>query len=336
MPRKTSPRLSEALKEYLEVRSTYLAATTLDNDASVLRRFVAGVGDRQAHTLSHQTVEKWFAAEAKRLQPRSFNKARSRVMLFLGFCARRGWVDTDPSGEIRPRKVVRRERLRLSPAELLELPGFARTSRDRCLLVLAANTALRGGEIRDLRVSDVDLAGGWLHVRISKSALEDVMPISSELETALRGWLREYEDEFHGLEPDWYLFPRRGSGHNEFAEDGTVLRYVYGGHKPTLETRNLPEIVQRALIEAGHVIEPGEGIHTLRRSVARAFFDRAVSGGYDAALRATSALLHHSSSQVTEIYLGLTSEKLSRDEILHGRSFLGEMAEVASLSSKAS
>ena len=135
-----------------------------------------------------------------------------------------------------------------------------------------------------------------------------------------------YSAEFGGLEADWYLFPRRASGHNEFGENGEVLRYVYGGLIPTKDTRNLPEIVQKALTDAGHVIETGEGVHTLRRSVARAFFDRAVAGGYDAALRATSALLHHSSSQVTEHYLGLSTEKLSRDEILHGQSFLTAMA----------
>lgn len=325
MPRKTSPRLSEALAEFQDVRATYVAKTTLANDGSVLRKFVTGVGDRQVHTLTSRQVEKWFAGEAQVQAPNSFNKQRSRVSNFLAFCSRRGWLAIDPIGEVRPRRVVKRERLRLSPAEMLELPAYARTGRDRAFLVLAANTALRGSEIRDLRICDADLAGGWLHVRIQKSALEDVMPMSSELSKALRAWLQEYQDECGSLEADWYLFPRRGSGHNEFAEGGEVVRYIYGKHQPTKDTRNLPEIVQRALTDAGHVIEAGEGVHTLRRSVARAFFDRAVNEGYDAALRATSALLHHSSSQVTEHYLGLSSEKLSRDDILHGRSFLGAM-----------
>lgn len=326
MPRRTSPRLSEALAEYQDVRAAYVAASTLANDWSVLRKFVAGMKDRHVHTLTPQCVEKWFAAEAKRQKPQSFNKVRSRVTNLLRFCARRGWMDSDPTSEVRPRRVTKRERLRLSPAELLELPSYAHTHRDRTFLVLAANTALRGSEIRDLRVKDVDLAGGWIHVRIQKSALEDIMPMSRELTAAMSTWLTVYSEECDGLQADWYVFPRRRSGHNEFGEHGEVLRYVYGGLIPCKETRNLPEIVQRALTDAGHVIEPGEGVHTIRRSVARAFFDGAVADGYDAALRATSALLHHTSSQTTEIYMRLSTEKLNRDEILHGRSFAPAMS----------
>jgi len=325
MPRKTSPRLSEALADFQGVRATYVAPTTLANDQSVLQRFVAGVGDPCCHNLTSQTVERYFAALAREQQPRSFNKVRSRVNTFLAFCGRRGWMDRDPLGEVRPRRVIKRERLRLSPEEMLELPSYARTPRDKALLVLAANTALRASEIRSLRVRDVDLAGGWLHVRIQKSALEDVMPISAELDTALREWFAVYEEEAGPLEADWLLIPGRGAGHNDYGPKGEVLRYVYGPLKPLVETKNLAEIVQKALVDAGHTIEPGEGVHTLRRSVARAFFDMAVAGGYDAALRATSALLHHSSSQVTEVYLGLTSEKLSRDEILRGQDFLTSM-----------
>jgi integrase len=325
MPRKTSPRLSEAFREFQSVRGAYVAPTTLTNDASVIGRFVAGVGDPYCHVLSARIVERYFSTVAVAQQPRSFNKCRSRVNTFLAFCARRGWVEGDPLAEVRPRKVVKRERLRLSPQELLDLSSFAPTARDRAFLEVAVNTALRASEICTLRVRDVDLVGGGLRVRIQKSALEDVMPITVELDAALRTWLKTYEEECGPLDPDWLLIPSRGSGHNGFGPKGEVLRYVYGPLKPLVGMKRPASVVQQALIDAGIAIERGEGVHTLRRSVARAFFDKAVAHGYDAALRATSALLHHSSSQVTELYLGLTSEKLSRDEILRGRECLTSM-----------
>jgi integrase len=232
-------------------------------------------------------------------------------------------------GEIGRLKVTKRERLRLSPQELIELPSHTDNQRDRTLIITAANTALRAGEIGRLRVGDVDLAGGWLRVKIEKSYLEDIMPITKELDAALRVWLTYYSDQSGHLEQGWYLFPSRGPGRNVYTRTGGQQHatHEHGALKPNEPIAKLALIVQRALRTGGHSIEPGEGFHTVRRSVARAFFDANVDRGFDAALRATSALLHHSSSQVTEVYLGLSSEKLHRDDVLRGQEFLTAMVD---------
>lgn len=85
-------------------------------------------------------------------------------------------------------------------------------------------------------------------------------------------------------------------------------------------------VVQDALRMAGVRVEPGEGVHTLRRSVARGFFDAAAEAGYDGALRTTAALLHHQSTQTTELYLGIAADRLRRDATLRGQPFLTEIA----------
>src|SRR5690606_30101648 len=97
-------------------------------------------------------------------------------------------------------------------------------------------------------------------------------------------------------------------------------------------------VVQGALGALGYPTR-GEGCHTVRRSVARAFFDSmATDTGYDAALRTVSAMLHHKSSATTEIYLGLTSERVRRDSLLRGRPFLSALgapvAEIVELHAK--
>jgi integrase len=313
LPRRSTPLLSEAAKEYLEVRETYLARNTFINERIQLRLFIAGVGDRRCHLLTARQTEQWFALEATRQKASSYNKIRSRVAGFIKFAMLRGWMDTDPAGMVRPRKVVKEERFRLSVPELLELPSYARSERDRAIIVTACTTALRADEIRNLRVRDVDLAGGWLRVMISKSSKQDVMPVTQELAVELREWLKAYERMTRtDLEPEWYLFPARvrGNGSGVYRVDGTA------------RINKMASVIQEAIKAAGHVIDSGEGVHTLRRSVARAFFDMACVAGYDAALRMTSSLLHHSSSQVTEIYLGLQSERLSRDDFLRDQPFL--------------
>ena len=336
MARRTSPTVGEAVELYLALRKGKFAHDTWVNDRSQLNRFADAVGrQRQMHTLTPEDAEAFFLtgdnALCDQMAASSFNKVRSRVITWMEFCRRRRMIDQDLMGEVDSLPVLKRERLRLSPAEMLALPSYAGNSRDRSLIILAVNTALRASEIVSLRLRDVDLDGGWLRVTVQKSHLQDVMPITAELDAGLRQWLRDYTEQVaasHGpLNGEWFLFPSRLPGRNRYRRvDGElVATYEHGPLVPAQQITKPALIVQRALRSSGTTTEPGEGLHTLRRSVARAFFDSNVQRGYDSALRATSALLHHSSTQVTEHYLGLASEKLHRDEVLRGRSFLSLM-----------
>jgi integrase len=237
----------------------------------------------------------------------------------------REWLSGDLLAMVKKKSVVKRERLRLSAEELLELPDYAAYGRDKAVIHLAMNTALRAGEIASLRVKDLDMANLSLRVQVHKSSREDVMPVTQELAEAMHEWLREYKRQFGELQPDWFLFParKRGNGSAVFLLD------------PERPIAKMASIVQKAMIAAGHTIERGEGIHTLRRSVARVFFDQACAAGHDAALRMTSSFLHHASTQVTEGYLGLQHERLSRDEILRGQRFLSLGEKSVELSSLA-
>lgn len=66
----------------------------------------------------------------------------------------------------------------------------------------------------------------------------------------------------------------------------------------------------------------GQGVHLLRRSAGRAFYDLVRAQGYDPALREVSVYLHHSRSSTTELYLGLDPERSTGDSRLRGKPFL--------------
>lgn len=185
-------------------------------------------------------------------------------------------------------RVTKRERLRLSPAELIRLLECTGHPRDRAVLALAMNTALRASEIAGLRLGDVDLDGGWLTVRITKSAVEDLMPVTLELDHELRVWLDFYAANTSGpLGPTAYLFPAKAPGRWRYSTTptpGVEQRmgnsvYVHGKLNPTMPIRKPAETVQRALRQSGYEIAAGEGLHTVRRSLARAFFDRESAAG---------------------------------------------------------
>jgi integrase len=174
-------------------------------------------------------------------------------------------------------------------------------------------------------VADVNYEALELHVVITKSGIEDRMPISSDLAPELRAWMTAYARALpYPLQGDHYLFPAQNPSRLMSTRENPLNR-ERGDLRPENRMTKPAVVVQRALRALGLDIAPGEGFHTLRRSAARAFFDSMAAKGHDEALRMTSAYLHHSSTQTTEVYLGLQHERLRRDEALRGQPFLSAM-----------
>lgn len=330
MARRT-PSVQAALDEYLATRQ-HNAENTRINDQSVLQAFVRRIGDIQVGHLTARHVENYFLGSGgliERNNPRSYNKVRQRVLGFLTFCADRGYSRTPLMTNIRPRKVFHRDRLRLTPDQMLEMLEATTNARDRGMLAVAVNLGLRAGEITGLTVSDVNLPGQTLHVVVSKSGFAEYMPISSDLDGELRLWLVAYAREVgSAMTGHAFLFPAR---HPPRLRSMTSAKYPTlpqpGALRPQDRLTKPAVVVQRALRRLDMDVEAGEGFHTLRRSAARAFFDRMASEGHDEALRMTSSFLHHSSSQVTETYLGLQHERIKRDLALRGQPFLSAMVD---------
>ena len=154
------------------------------------------------------------------------------------------------------------------------------------------------------------------------------MPVPGELDRELRRWLQAYQDDVRGpLEPDWFLVPAHGAPTPFW--DPAVKRWTAGyadrNLNPCRRVSGTSSRVQDALTRAGYPVRDdygrsaGEGVHTLRRSGARALFDRLAGEGYDGAIRTVQAMLHHESQQTTEGYLGLTMDVKRRNDLLRGR-----------------
>lgn len=325
MPRRQTPRLSEALQQYQVTRSTYVARTTLQNDSSVLRRFVEGVQDPQVHNLGAQACEAYFAQETGRQSARSYNKVLMRVRGFLRFCITRGWLAHDPLVFLRPRKVTQNERLRLSPQQLRSLVESTDNQRDRALLAMAVNTGLRASDLVAMSVGQLDLEAGFVALTIQKTGDADRLPVTSDLDIEMRRWLAYYAErlQVHGLalESTMRLFPALGARQSERDPDGRPR--PYGDPKPYTGVHKPADVVHRALIRIGIEQTAHEGFHTIRRSIGRLVFERALEAGHDGALRTTAALLGHKSTATTELYLGVRSDRVKRDALMRGQSLLG-------------
>lgn len=351
-------RLSEAIDEYLAIQQArtgtdgHRGNNTAAADNNVLRMFLRMSGDRVLTNLTARHVEDWFygpggirdhhkvetkRAGKKRISPpvseATHNHYRSRLKMFFKWCVQRDYMRADVMSHTSALKVPRMSRQRPSAVTLLALLEATTNGRDRCYLAVAMNTAMRSSDIRALRVKDIDLEDGWIYSTIRKTGDADDKPISADMDRELRTWLTAYaQDLGRPLRDEDYLFPRRRGGlinHYETAEDGTRFPvrspYVW---VPEVYVKDTHLIIQKAMKSLGMPTYK-EGTHTVRRAVARAYFDWvAAEKGDQAALRETAAFLNHSSTATTEIYLGMTPEKERRDRRLKGNPFLSAIATV--------
>ncbi len=273
----------------------------------------AGIGSM--HNVEPDLVSAWWTSLD--YQESTMATRLSQLRSFLGYCVNRGWIESDPSVLLRANKPVAEVREHLAPAELLALIEATVYPRDRILVALAVNLALRGGEIARLRIKDLNLEAGTLIVRPDKTHSDpDPMPITADLDAELRRWLHHYQHRA-AVAPDSYLVPA------QHVEPNTG-RITYRTTRPTAQPY---EVVKKGLTKLGWETVKGEGVHTCRRSVARIYFDMVEADeSFDSALLATMTLLHHERPETTLRYIGRDRLVMARDAKLRGRPFLTRLA----------
>lgn len=340
------PRLSVVLDDYLALRKARLAPTTARNEEFVLRRFVANIGDIQVRHLTPAHVERWFygdngvmsthtsrdGRDRQPVQASTHNFYRTRLKEFFAYLARKGLTRADLLQEVRPQRLEVKKRLQPSVEMLWAMLDSTDCPRDRAILATVMNTGLRASNVASIRMGDVDLDALTLRVRITKSRTEDDLPITADLAGELRRWMTAYrtscieDDRPVEITNENFLFPARTGVRYRWRTNDEGWREQFHAPSAWLPERPVSKVhrvVQSALRAVG-LPTTHEGVHTIRRAVARIYFDNLCEEGeWDSALRMTSALLHHSNTSTTETYLGLDKDRRARDASLRGKSLLG-------------
>lgn len=331
-----SQRLPDVIEEYERSRlySQGLGKNTMRNERSSLDRLLAEVGPVQVRHLTERHVDAFLAAmQARGHSAGTMNIHLQTLRNFFNFCTRRGYLKTSPVEHRRKYRSVPRQRLRV-PAEkfpaLLENAGHP---RDRILVATGLFLWLRSSEAVNLTVGDVNLSDGEITVRIYKTKQLDVMPISYEYDQELRRWLAFYAADLgEPLRPDMYLIPSKSRPRDKDPVTGQFLSIPGEPHlRPYARMTNTALIVKNILTRSGYPVRDDggrstmEGMHTLRRSGARARFDFLVSQGYDGAIKEVQAGLHHASVQTTERYIGIDLDAQRRYVNIKGNLLYGDI-----------
>lgn len=325
--------LSDVIADYLKSCGTGggCQPSTVRNKRRTLDHLLTAVGNIQTRNVNPLHVDRFFAAMASRGHcPAVMNNHLFTLRHFFRWAGQRGYrtLGDDPSAGRRPMKLPQKDRLLVPASDFGRLLDACEHPRDRIVVALGLYLFLRQSEIAVLRISDIDLKHSMAHVTVQKTREFDEMPISRELDVELRRWLTWYAKDSGPLQPSWYLTPAKigakftGVGRGVLVRtDRKVLQL-----RPTTKQQKIEKCATRALELAGYPIRDDtgkptmEGIHTLRRSGARALFDDRIGvASYEGIGRAIQAMLHHKSFAMTERYLGISLDKKRRNELLAGK-----------------
>jgi site-specific recombinase XerD len=155
--------------------------------------------------------------------------------------------------------------------------------RDRAVLLSIATLGLRGQEVRNLKLTEIQWRAGEIRLAETKSRRERALPLPQELGTALAEYV------LHGR-------PRLDVPH-------VFLRHR-APQGPITSTHGVGHIVRKHLLRA-RIRAPSHGAHMLRHSLATRMVNQGVG------VKQIADLLGHASIDSTAVYTKVDVRSLS-------------------------
>jgi site-specific recombinase XerD len=164
-------------------------------DLATLDRWARSEGLDLARLTEEQLRQYFRFREDEGISPLTLVRSRSSVDRFYAHCVSIGDRRDVPVAQLERQDALYRPKVFLNEVQvrsLIEQPDDATPlgRRDRAILEVLYATAIKPSELVSLKISDVDLAGGTLHVRGRRYGAKR-LPINATALAALRGHLRE-------------------------------------------------------------------------------------------------------------------------------------------------
>jgi integrase/recombinase XerD len=257
-----------------------ISERTVDRHGRMVMRLLPGLGDDPG-TYTAELVRRVILAEAQRSSRPYIKTMMTALRGYLRFLAAHGvcqpWLDRAvpaiPQWRLSalPRYLPAADVERLiTSCDLTKPHGI----RDKAILLLLARLGLRAGDIRGMRLSDVEWNEGALRVR-GKGRREVRLPLPQDAGDALLDYLERARPRVD----DDRMFLRSSAPYRPFAGPCAVS-----------------DVVRLALKRAGIASPPSRGTNLLRHSAATGMLRAG------ATLDAIGAVLRHRSTDTTAHY----------------------------------
>jgi integrase/recombinase XerD len=258
-----------------------------------LRPFLKWVGPRDVGALGLRELEvewlgMWGDAVEERIgrrpSPRTLRNHIIALRVFFAFLHTHEFIARNPAALLVAPRPIRRRNDWLTPEEDAALFQAAIRPTEQIVIALLRWTGMRSAEAESLLVRDVDVSGGMITIRSSKTqAGVRAVPIFPPLVPFLSSW---HEHQQHrGVSGSHHpLLATRTGLHMSHAQLWVTVKRVAGRG---LVRPQVPRDLDRHNISA---VSP----HTLRRTFATDLLNRGVR------IEVVSKLLGHSNTRTTE------------------------------------
>ncbi len=278
--------LSVFVDKYLERRKAEgLRRATLDTFRHIVSRLVKYVGaGRPIASITTDEVSEFLADQrmiartrvGQPLSKSSRNAIIRHLRILFSHAVGWGYVSASPMGGIRMPKVNdddKRGWHYFSPRDLLALLRSSNTLREKALYAVSYGSGLRFGELFALHPTDVDLTGGYVHVRPHQATVDTPpflikdherrsVPLPAYAKRLVAGWLqrRGGESPYLFVAPERFTIIRQRWQRMQACGEQWQNRFMVNN-----AVRNLKQCAKRAgIVPNGPVT-----MHSLRKSYGR-------------------------------------------------------------------
>ena len=168
----------------------------------------------------------------------------------------------------------------LSKEEVASMMNIPCLLPHRLMIAILYGCGLRCGEVRNIKVTDIDLNRAVLHVRQGKGKKDRYMPLGKTLPVILKHYIKL-------MKPDGWLFPGK--------RWGVSSRRFFPVLGPQFATRSIQWAIKRAAHLAG--IRKPVSVHSLRHTYATHLLEDGVN------ILTIRELMGHAHISTTMIYL---------------------------------
>ncbi len=239
-----------------------------------------------------------LTAKGKSLSLRTQAQLLGVVKGFTRFLKDKDYVIHDPGEAIKlPRKPKRLPKVILSPKEVKRLLNAAdmhtnRGYRNRIILEILYDTAIRRAEVSNIKLTDLDFDAGYIHIR-GKGDKDRVVPLSKRVCGLVRNYILMVRPAFlQGKDPGHLILNRWGQ---------------------QMDPNAIWAVVKRCAYLAG--IKKNVSTHTFRHTCATHMLKNG------APVRHLQEMLGHESLESTQIYTHVTINDLKE---IHAKYHPGE------------
>lgn len=275
--------------DYLSVERG-LSANTLESyqrDLQAFSIYIQHVQPAQLAELRHSHISLYLAQLHRAGRANStISRNLASLRSFFHFLVKEGVLDQDPTSHVETPKIEKRLPRVLTMEEIERLlsvpePHSPIGLRDQAMLELLYATGIRVSELVSIRLSDLNLAAGFLRC-MGKGSKERIIPVGEIAQRALNAYLKY--------------------GRNAFVRETTDDALFLNHHGGQMSRQGFWKILKKHALEAG--IKKDITPHTLRHSFATHLLER----GAD--LRAVQEMLGHADISTTQIYTHVTRGRL--------------------------